>query len=370
VAHYLITGSRGFIGKNLILHLQKIKEIKLITLSHRDFKVEVLEGLMSEVDFVVHLAGVNRSLHLEDFSRINVDLTRYICESILLTGRSIPLIFTSSTQAAQDNPYGKSKYEAEKYLERYSIETGNPVKIYRLPGVFGKWCKPNYNSVVATFCNNIANGLPISISDSSVILNLVYIDDVVEDFMRCIDKIEPLISCGVVTPSYSINLDDLKNTIESFREGRKGIAIPSIGNGFIRALYATYLSYLPVSKFTHELPKFVDKRGLFAEILKTPDCGQLSFFTIKPDQTRGSHYHHTKNEKFIVVKGDVRLKYRNIITNEIYEINASNNNLSVIDSIPGWAHNIKNIGEEEAIVIVWANEVFDRSKPDTIECEV
>jgi UDP-2-acetamido-2,6-beta-L-arabino-hexul-4-ose reductase len=254
--------------------------------------------------------------------------------------------------------------------EALAEQTDNPVVIYRLPGVFGKWCRPNYNSVVATFCHNIANDLPIQINDPSTTLELVYVDDVVSEFIRMLGSMPAGLTRGKVSPIYGTTLGDLANQIEAFKYCRESLVSERVGFGLIRALYATYVSYLPTSKFIYDLPKYGDERGIFVEMLKTQDSGQFSFFTAHTGVTRGGHYHHTKTEKFLVIKGTAHFRFRHVATNECYEIYTSGDKMQVVETVPGWTHDITNVGPEEMIVMLWANEIFDRARPDTISAKV
>jgi UDP-2-acetamido-2,6-beta-L-arabino-hexul-4-ose reductase len=366
--HVLVTGSNGFIGKNLIVHLNEIGTHEVLTFS-RDNLIGELTELVKQADAVIHLAGENRPADDSEFKVVNEELTQLLCEEIRSTGRHIPMVFVSSTQAGNGTLYGESKRSAELAVERLELETGSPIFIYRLPGVFGKWCKPNYNSVVATFCYNIANDLPIQIDDASKELTLVYIDDVVKEFIDVIqyqDKKEGF----KVHPEYKIKLGELANKIESFNNCRTSLVVEKVGSGLIHALYSTYISYLPPENFSYLLPVFKDNRGIFSEIIKTKDSGQFSFFTAYPGVTRGGHYHHSKSEKFLIVKGVARFRFRHIISNETFEIIANGDELRVVDTVPGWIHDITNIGDNELIVMLWANEIFDKNSPDTIACEV
>lgn len=363
----LITGSQGFVGKNLAVRLGESADIQVVRFDRGD-ALESLPGVIGDVDAVVHLAGENRPKDTAQFSVVNAGLTQNICAAISATGRKIPLILASSTQAELDNPYGQSKRAAEQAVEALATETGNPAVIYRLPGVFGKWCKPNYNSVVATFCHNIANDLPIQINDPTHQIRLNYIDDVVNEFIRIIKNNPVGVIWGNVDPEYTITLGDLATQIEAFKSCRDTLVTERVGTGLTRALYSTYVSYLPPCKFSYELPLHGDERGVFVEMLKTPDCGQFSFFTAHPGVTRGGHYHHTKTEKFLVIKGKARFKFRHMYTGETYELHTSGDKAEVVDTVPGWTHDITNIGNDEMMVMLWANEMFDRSEPDTYVC--
>jgi len=365
----LVTGAQGFIGKNLVVRLEERAGTEILSFGRGD-GAEVLAALVAQADAIVHLAGENCPDDIADFALVNTDLTRTLCEAIRATGRNIPLILTSSTQAEHDNPYGQSKRAAEQVVETLTTETGNHTVIYRLPGVFGKWCKPNYNSVVATFCYNIARGLPIQINDAEAALQLVYVDDVVDEFIRALDDAELGLVLAKISQTYVITLSELAEQIAAFQNCRTSLISERVGTGLTRALYATYVSYLPPEQFVYELPQYDDERGTFVEMLKTPDCGQFSFFTVHPGIMRGSHYHHTKTEKFLVLSGMARMRFRQMVTGETHEVTVSGDKPQVVDSIPGWVHDITNVGDCEVMVMLWANEIFDRQSPDCIPCEV
>lgn len=365
----LVTGSRGFIGKNLLVRLRECDTFDVVEFARGD-SVDSLQDMVSKVDAIVHLAGENRPRDESDFKLVNTDLTATICDAIRFAGKHIPLVLASSTQAELDNPYGRSKREAERLAEQLAGDTGNPVTIYRLPGVFGKWCRPNYNSVVATFCHNIANDLPVRINDPSTRIQLVYVDDVVSSFIAALHARPFDLHWGVVDPQYSITLGELADQIRAFGNCRTSLVSERVGNGLGRALYATYVSYLPTAKFVYELPKYGDERGVFVEMLKTPDSGQFSYFTAHPGVTRGGHYHHSKTEKFLVIKGTAQFGFRHIVTNEIHEFVTCGDTPQVVETVPGWTHDITNIGDDELVVMLWANEIFDREYPDTITYKV
>ena len=365
----LVTGSAGFIGKNLVFHLNEQKIYKVIQFTRKD-DIDLLQSFVDRADAIIHLAGENRPSDEKSFDIVNAGLTKSICSAIKLSGRKIPLILASSIQATLDNPYGNSKRKAELALEELAKDTDNPVFIYRLPNVFGKWCKPNYNSVVATFCHNIANDLPIKVNSASSELRLVYIDDVIREFIKSLQNKSTGLSYIQIENEYSITLGALETQIKAFKNCRNNLILENVGNGLVRALYATYISYLPTSKFSYEIPKYGDDRGVFVEILKTQNSGQFSFFTAGSGVTRGDHYHHSKTEKFIVVKGTAQFNFRNLTTNEVHIISTSDKVPEVVETIPGWAHNIINVGKEDLIVMLWANEIFNRGCPDTVACEV
>ncbi len=359
----LVTGANGFIGKNLVTHLNELKDIDVIRL-FRENSMSQLSSMCSEVDFVIHLAGVNRPENDNEFTSGNETLTNILCDALSMTGRKIPIILSSSIQVAQTNLYGKSKLASEEAVKAYSKLTGSEVYIYRLPNVFGKWCKPDYNSVVATFCYNIVNDLKINISDPDVDLNLVYIDDVVKEFISRLLS-EKIPNVAEVNPVYKVKLSELAEIIQTFRDEGEVLKIGDVGQGLTRCLYSTYLSYKKPGMFSYELVSHKDNRGTFVEILKTKNSGQFSFFTAHPGVTRGGHYHHSKNEKFLVVNGNAKFRFRNIVTNELYEINTTGENPEIVETIPGWVHDITNVGDAEMIVMLWANEIFDENHPDT-----
>ena len=369
----LITGANGFIGKNLIVRLNEHPDTSVTTFVRGD-ELSSLPKLVSKSDVVVHLAGENRPVNEAAFDHVNTGLTSSLCHAIekeyKSNGRHIPLVLASSTQVSLDNPYGRSKLSAESAVHALASETGNPCVIFRLPGVFGKWCKPNYNSVVATFCHNLAHDLPIYIDNPAHIVHLVYIDDVIAALLAALDS--PALGCvqAQVEPEYAVTLSELANQIRAFSACRSTLMSERVGMGLVRALYATYVSYLPIEKFSYELTKNVDPRGVFVEILKTPDSGQFSFFTAPPGVTRGGHYHHTKTEKFLVVQGQALFRFRNIITNETIELLTCSSLPQVVDTIPGWVHDITNTGDTIMIVMLWANEIFDKANPDTFSAKI
>lgn len=365
----VVTGAHGFIGKNLVVRLNELPDIVVSSFVRGD-DVALLPDLIAHADAVIHLAGENRPLTEAAFADVNTGLTLAVCEAIQKSGRRVPLVLTSSTQAELVNPYGRSKLAAEHAVQELSDASGNSCVVFRLPGVFGKWCKPNYNSVVATFCHNIARGLPIQINAPEAELQLVYIDDVVSSFVDAIGATTEGLTYGQVEPVYKLTLGDLADRIYAFSEKRPKLGVEHVGAGLDRALYATYVSYLPSEKFSYEVAQYSDERGVFVEMLKTPDCGQVSYFTAPPGVTRGGHYHHTKTEKFLVIKGVATFRFRHLLTHEVVELQTSGSKPEVVDTIPGWSHDVTNMSDEELIVLVWANETFDRQRPDTVASKV
>lgn len=365
----LITGGNGFIGKNLTARLEEIDGMEVAVFSSGD-PLSSLDERIRDANVVFHLAGVNRPDNDSAFDEVNSGLTKYLCDLIRSLQLETAIIFSSSSQAARDNPYGKSKLAAENCLAEYSEVTGNTVTVFRLPNVFGKWCRPDYNSVVATFCHRIARGLDIDVHDPDALLNLVYIDDVVDAFLSAMQLNHNGLSFQEVNPQYQATVGEVAGLLREFGESRQTLMPGKVGTGLCRALYATYLSYQKPDNFSYSLESHEDARGKFVEFLKTPDCGQFSFLTAKPGVTRGGHYHHTKNEKFLVLQGQARFKFRHIATEETTSLEVSAKMPEVVETIPGWAHDITNIGNEELIVMLWANEIFDHEVPDTIKADV
>lgn len=370
----LVTGADGFIGKNLCLHLEERKNVDVLRFTRAN-DIADLPALVGSADFVFHLAGVNRPQDPVDFINGNLDLTHALCAAVLSAvqtiGKHIPVVFTSSIQAERDNDYGSSKLGAESALFELARYHGNPVHVFRLPNVFGKWCKPNYNSAVATFCHNIARGLPIQVNDSAAQVTLVYVDDVIERFLQLMDGADAALDAkgfATVAPQYTTTVGELAENIATFKASRETLMTERVGTGLLRALYSTYLSYLPVDLFAYSVLQHGDPRGVFVEMLKTPDSGQFSYFTAHPGITRGGHYHHTKTEKFLVIKGKARFKFRHMQTGEVHELTTSGEKAEIVETVPGWTHDITNIGIDEMVVMLWANEVFDRSRPDTFAC--
>jgi UDP-2-acetamido-2,6-beta-L-arabino-hexul-4-ose reductase len=365
----LITGIDGFIGRNLRVRLEELgfSDIAGITESNT---LKDLEQAVHLADFIFHLAGVNRPKDASEFETGNTEFTEILCKLLVSSGRNTPVLFTSSTQALLDNAYGKSKRAAEEILLQYSRETSAPVFLFRLPNVFGKWSRPNYNSGIATFCHNIARGLPITIHDPKSPMRVVYIDDVISCFLATL-QVQPKEGGFVeASPVYETSVGEVADILTSFASSRSTLIAPPVGTGLIRALHATYLSHLPPEAFSYDVPRYVDPRGEFAEMLKTPECGQFSYFTAHPGITRGEHYHHTKTEKFLVIRGTARFQFRHIDTQERFELVTRGGEGRIVETVPGWTHNVTNIGDDELIVMLWANEIFDRSKPDTIAMQV
>ena len=366
----LVTGARGFIGKNLIAEL-KNRGYEEIYEYNRDTDKKLLNEYVKQTEFVYHLAGVNRPQKTEEFMVGNFGLTSELLNLLKEHNNKAPVLFASSIQAERNNDYGKSKKAAEDLLFVYSKEMGIEVCVYRLPNVFGKWCKPNYNSVVATFCHNVARGLEIEIDEPEKELILCYIDDVIEEFISAMEG-NPLHKgqfC-VIPVKHSIKLGEMVKLIYEFRESRKDLSIPDMGDAFTRKLYSTYLSYLPEDEFSYELVMHKDSRGSFTEFLRTLERGQVSVNVSRPQTVKGNHWHHSKNEKFLVVSGRGIIRFRNVNSDQITEYYVDGNKLEVVDIPPGYAHNIENVGDSDMVTIMWANEPFDPQRPDTYHLEV
>lgn len=365
----LVTGANGFIGKNLIATLKELKKYEVIAIDKENSKEE-LENALLEAEFIFHLAGVNRPKDEKEFFQGNSGLTEEIVMFLKENNKKIPILITSSIQAELDNAYGKSKKLSEETLLMYGDSSKAKVFIYRLPNVFGKWCRPNYNSAVATFCNNIAKGEEIWVSDPNIELTLVYIDDVVRCLISSMEDKNSLSGYVKVDIEHKATLGKIVQLLNSFVESRKSLMVPNMEDEFTKKLYSTYLSYLPEDKFSYPLKMNIDNRGSFTEFLKSSDKGQVSVNISKPGITKGNHWHHTKNEKFLVVSGEGLIQFRKIDSDEIIEYKVSGEKLEVIDIPVGYTHNIINIGTTDMVTIMWVNEIFDKEKPDTYFLEV
>ena len=361
----LVTGSQGFMGKNLLDRLGRVEGIEIETFSKEDVEGRLIDKV-AKADFVFHLAGVNRPENEQEFFQGNRDLTQKVVNAATQSVKKPSILMASSTQAEQDNVYGRSKLEGEIALDSYVKECNTTAYIYRLPNVFGKWSRPNYNTVIATWCHNITHDLPIQINNKDVELNLVYIDDVVEHFVRHLDENgKKGVVFSEISPVYRKTLGEIYELLISFKESRENLVIPQVGRGFERALYATYLSFLSTDNFSYILNGHEDERGTFYEFIKTLDSGQVSISTTAPGITRGNHYHNTKNEKFLVIKGEASIKHRQIHGDKVIECKVNDQKMEVVEMIPGYTHDITNTGDSEMVLLLWANEVFDREHPDT-----
>ena len=374
----LVTGAKGFVGRNLVSQLYNIQfgKARNYPISGEDIKVfeydvdsdpAELEIYCKNADFVFNLAGVNRPKDPTEFMKGNFGFASTLLDTLKKYKNSCPVMISSSIQAELDNPYGESKRAGENLLFEYSRETGAKVLVYRFPNLFGKWCRPNYNSAVATFCNNIANDLPIQVNDPSVVMHLVYIDDVVDELIAALSGQEHREENFCIVPTvHTITLGGIVDLLYAFKQMPQTLEVPDLGDAFTKKLYSTYLSYLPKEKISYPLKMNVDNRGSFTEIIRTPDRGQFSVNISKPGITKGQHWHHTKNEKFVVVSGHGLIQLRKIGTDEVLNFEVSGDKIEVVEMLPGYTHNIINLSEtEDLVTFMWANEAFDPNRPDT-----
>lgn len=367
----LITGAKGFMGRNLSRTLAAIRPEDKLYLIDAASEPEELEEAAQCADFVFHLAGVNRPKDPSEFHKGNADFTQQLM-ALLEQGKKPPVWLSSSIQAELDNPYGLSKRAAEQAVRAYGERAGTQTYIYRLPNVFGKWSQPNYNSVVATFCFNVARGLPITVSDETRELNLVYIDDVVSECLRVLSGTAADGADGFccVEPVHTILLGELAQTIQSFRHMRDRLDAPDQSDPLQAKLYATYLSFLPEHDFARQAVTHSDARGSFTELIHMGAYGQVSVNISKPHITKGEHWHHTKHEKFIVLSGEGVIRLRRPEEDTVISYRVSGDVFQVVDIPPGYAHNIENTGDTDMVTLMWANEVFDPARPDTFRLPV
>jgi UDP-2-acetamido-2,6-beta-L-arabino-hexul-4-ose reductase len=360
----LVTGSKGFVGKNLCAVLRRCEDVELYEYDI-DKKQAELNIALQQVDFIIHLAGVNRPEDTNEFETGNAGSLKEICSKIQELGRAPKIVLSSSIQAELDNPYGISKRHAEEALQRFAENTSAECVIYRFKNLFGKWCRPNYNSVTATFCHNIANDLPIQISDPAHEIDLTHIDDVVKAFVNEMESVSPGFRFAKPLSSKRISLGELAEKIKSFREMRTKLNLTDFRDTFERALYGTYLSYLNDKEFEYGLDIKADQHGSLAEFLKSPSMGQIFVSRTKPGITRGNHYHHTKTEKFLVLQGKAVIRFRHINSDCVLEYRVLGEDYRVLDIPPGYTHSIENVGKDELVTLFWASEMFDPNRPDT-----
>ena len=365
----LVTGAKGFIGRNLVTTLKQDTNLEVIEIDIEQ-SIEELKQATLESEFIFHLAGVNRPKNDQEFFEGNTGLTETIIETLKQHQKKTPILITSSIQAELENAYGQSKKAAEDALKNYSQETGANSYIYRLPNVFGKWCRPNYNSAVATFCHKIARDEEIWVNDRNISLNLVYIDDVVRCFIETMNNQPKSTDYLEVTPVHPATLGEIVDLLVSFKESRESRTVAKMDDPLAKKLYSTYLSYLPEDQFSYRLQMNIDHRGSFTEFIKTPDRGQVSVNISKPGITKGNHWHHTKNEKFLVVSGTGVIRFRKVDDDKVIEYFVSGEKLEVVDIPVGYTHNIENLGSTDMVTIMWCNECFNPEKPDTIFMEV
>lgn len=366
----LVTGASGFVGQNLIATLKLQPEIEIYTYD-LDNTPEDLANFTKDCEFVFHLAGVNRPENPEEFMSGNFGFTTQLLEALEVHGNKAPMLITSSIQAELENDYGISKRAGEQVVFDYAAKVGTKAYVYRLPNVFGKWCRPNYNSAIATFCYNVANGLPIQVNNRAHMMQLVYIDDVVNAFIQALNNNSVMDGKFALVPEVStISLGEIADFITSFPTIRQTLSVPLLEVGVEKQLYSTYLSYLPIDQFAYDLKMNVDQRGSFTEFLKTPERGQVSINVSKPGITKGNHWHHTKTEKFLVVSGEALIQFRHINSDQVIDYRVSGEQLRVVDIPTGYTHNIINVGTSDLVTVMWANEAFDPQRPDTFFLEV
>lgn len=366
----LVTGSKGFIGRNLVAELQNLNYSNIFEYN-KDSELNLLDEYCKKADFVFHLAGVNRPKEEREFMDGNFGFTSRVLATLQKYQNTCPVMISSSIQAEIDNPYGRSKKAVENLLLDYSSVTGAKVLIYRFPNVFGKWCRPNYNSAVATFCHNIAHDLPIAVNDPSTEMKLIYIDDLLREMTKALVNHENRVGDYCEVPLvHTVTLGEIVDLLYSFKKSREERSIPDMSHAFTKKLYSTYLSYLPDDQFSYELKMNIDQRGSFTEFIKTPDRGQVSVNISKPGITKGNHWHHTKNEKFLVVSGKGVIRFRKIDSDEIIQYFVSGAKMEVVDIPTGYTHNIENLGDTDMVTIMWANEFYDPNRPDTYFMEV
>lgn len=365
----LITGAKGFVGKNLVSNLRLNKDLEIFEYD-KDSTIEELDKYTKECDFVYHLAGVNRPEDPKEFMEGNFGFTSVLLDKLKEHNNKCPIMISSSIQALLDNDYGKSKKAGEDLIFNYGKENGVKVYVYRFPNLFGKWCRPNYNSVIATFCNNIANNMEITINDPNKELTLAYIDDVCLELINCLgDNPKKDGDYCIIPITYTKTLGEISELIKSFKDNSLGIMVPSTGDEFTKKLYATYISYVPLKEMVVDLQEHRDERGVFCELVRTKECGQVSVSTTNPNVVRGGHYHNTKMERFIVIKGKAKIEFEHVITHEKIEFEVSGDKLQYVTIPVGYQHSINNIGDDELVLILWANELFDTNKPDTFVME-
>ena len=364
----LVTGSEGFIGKNLISHLKEDSRFKIFSYS-KEKKLSLLNKYIKDCDFIFHLAGVNRSKELNNFNKINFKLTNHICKQAKLSNKKIPILYTSTIQVKRKNHYGISKKKGEECLIKYANQTKAKIYILRLPNIFGKWAKPNYNSVIATFCHNLANDRPIKIFNENELLSLLHIDDLIKVFINLLFTRKKNNVYVKLKNTHSIKIGKIEKYLREFSNNNFNLEAKCGVKSFKRKLYSTFISYLPTRKFSYVISENRDTRGNFVEVTKN-SAGQHSYFTAYPNIVRGGHYHHSKVEKFLILKGKAEFIFRNITSNRVYKISANARENKIVFSIPGWAHTIKNIGKDEMIVFLWSCEVYSNKNPDTFNYKI
>lgn len=366
----LVTGARGFLGTNLCVALRRRGDCEVLEFT-RSQGVEELPKLVARADVVFHLAGVNRPKEESEFAQGNAQLTRLVCEALEQSSRRPLLVLSSSIQAELNNLYGQSKKAAEDAVTAYAQRTGAPVRIFRFPNVFGKWSRPNYNTVVATYCHNLSRGLPVQVNNRAAPLRFVYVDDIVREFLKIVDDAgQPAPIIQEIQPVHSITLGELHDLIVSFHANREQSILPDLSDPLIKALYSTYVSFLDVQNLAYPVALKTDERGWLFELAKSPYTGQIFVSRTKPGITRGNHYHDSKIEKFCVIQGEGIIRFRHVLGEQIVEYPVNDREIRIVDIVPGYTHSIENVGEGDMITLFWANEIFDPQRPDTFFVKV
>jgi UDP-2-acetamido-2,6-beta-L-arabino-hexul-4-ose reductase len=359
----VVTGANGFLGSNLVLRMKEQgHDVRSVT---RETPLDEAERTLAGADVIFHLAGANRAKAEAEFYQTNRDLTAWLADAVAAAGRRPLIVYSSSGKAIEDTPYGWSKRAGEEILLDLADRSPATVSIWRLPNLCGKWGPPNYNSVVATFCHNAARGLPLPIDDRASPLSLLYVDDLIDQWLELLA--EPPTGSGFAEPKdvHQTTVGEVADLIESFAKGRALGEVANVGTGLSRALYVSLVAAYPTDQASYLLKPRTDARGAFVEVLKTPASGQFSYFTAHPGVTRGGHYHHSKVEKFLVAHGTGRFRFRHVLSGETFELTGSAGQPRMIETIPGWAHDVTNIGDDELVVLAWSNEQFDPARPDT-----
>lgn len=364
----VVSGAGGFVGKNLIVRLGEAGYTDVTGLGREDDAD--FDRVVAGADVVFHLAGANRPADPAEFGRVNHALVERLVAAVAEGGRKPLVILSSSAKSGEPGPYGESKAAGEAALLEGATSHGFTAIVYRLPNIFGKWARPDYNSAVATFCHNVARGLPIQVNDPAAPLTLLYVDDLIDQWLALLDEAPSVSGYREAPGAYKTTVGAVADTIRGFAADRDEALIDSVGVGLTRALYATFVAALPTDSFAYPLVAHTDPRGSFSEMLKTRTSGQFSYFTAHPGVTRGGHYHHTKTEKFLIVAGEARFRFRHILTGETHEVFTSGKEPVVVETIPGWSHDVTNVGDTEMVSLLWANEIFDRARPDTIASKV
>jgi UDP-2-acetamido-2,6-beta-L-arabino-hexul-4-ose reductase len=361
----LVTGAQGFLGTNLCVALRRRGDCEVLEFTRSNFVTD-LSPLVARADLIFHLAGINRPKDESEFTHGNAELTRRLCEAIESSGRRPLLVLSSSIQAELDNAYGRSKKAAEDAVLDYHQRTGNPIRIFRFPNIFGKWSRPNYNTVVATFCHNISRDLPVQVNNRAAPLRFAYVDDIIRGFLELVEHPDqPAPTFQEIQPVHATTLGELHDLIVSFRANRERSVLPNLSDPLTKALYSTYIAFQDVHNLAYPVALKTDERGWLFELVKSPHAGQIFVSRTKPGITRGNHYHDSKIEKFCVIQGEGVIRFRQIRGDTIVEYPVNDREIRIVDIVPGYTHSIENVGSGDMITLFWANEIFDPQQPDT-----